>query len=216
MQTKTCSKCLKDFPATQEFFYRHPSSKFGVTPRCKICVNEDNKESHVKRLARDPAKVRAQATTRTMRNYRKDIEKSRAYAREQAALARQDPEKRARINMRKRADGAGMTAEAFDTLFNAQGRMCAICEATEPSAKSGAATWNIDHCHQTRQVRFILCCHCNRGLGAFRDNPEWLRKAAVLLEQFYDSEPSGSIEGQPHSGDGHQKAAVQGVLLGTN
>ena len=184
MQTKTCSKCLKDFPATQEFFYRHPSSKFGVTPRCKPCVNQDNTAGQQRRLVTDPEKVRAMNAARTLRHYHKNIDKSRTYQREQAALARQNPEKRARINMRKRGGGAGMTPDAFDALFDAQGRKCAICEVTEPSNKTGPTTWNLDHCHKTGQVRFILCCHCNRGLGAFRDNPEFMRRAAELLEKM--------------------------------
>ena len=47
---KTCRKCLKEFPATLEFFYKNSGSKFGVTPRCKACVNQDNAASHAKDL----------------------------------------------------------------------------------------------------------------------------------------------------------------------
>lgn len=101
-----------------------------------------------------------------------------------AAKARQNPEKAAKIRMRKRGGGAGLTVEQFEKMFDEQGRACAICQSEHAG---GSAGWNIDHCHKTRKVRFILCCHCNRGLGAFKDNPETMRKAATLIEDFYDN-----------------------------
>ena len=175
-QEKTCTKCKDVFPATLDFFYRNAGGKFGVTPRCKACVNVDNEESHQRRLAADPVKVRAQASARSIRNYHRDIEVGRKRARDSAARARLDPVKRERINVRKRTSYYGMTAEDLEALFEAQGHRCAICGTDEPG---GSTTWNIDHCHASGKVRFILCCHCNRGLGAFRDNPTWLRKAGI-------------------------------------
>lgn len=40
----------------------------------------------------------------------------------------------------------------------------------------------IDHDHDTKAIRGVLCSKCNAGLGMFRDNQEFLRKAAEYLE----------------------------------
>lgn len=41
---------------------------------------------------------------------------------------------------------------------------------------------NWDHCHDCGDFRGWLCGSCNKGLGAFRDNPVVLRAAADFLE----------------------------------
>lgn len=183
-QTKTCKKCKAYLPATLEFFYKNAGGKYGLTPRCKPCVNQDNLASHAKRLAQDPEKVRAQATTRAKRSYYKNLEANQARQRNHQAKRRANPDTYLLIQSRKRADGAGLTPDQLEAMFQAQGCVCAICGANEPGSKIG---WNVDHCHKTDRVRFVLCAHCNRGLGAFRDNPALMRKAADMLETITTS-----------------------------
>lgn len=43
-------------------------------------------------------------------------------------------------------------------------------------------------------IRFLLCKHCNRGLGAFRDDPSLMRRAADLLEQLNDRKSTGTSQ----------------------
>lgn len=171
---KQCRKCLKLFPATLEFFYKNAGGKYGLTPRCKSCVNEDNAAGQAKRLATNPHHVRALANARQRKHYQSDLDGHRAMHREDQAKRRADPVKYAKIQARKRADGAGLTPEEIDAIRDKQGNLCAICSDPNPT--------DLDHCHKTGRIRFLLCKHCNRGLGAFRDNPTYMRKAADLLE----------------------------------
>jgi hypothetical protein len=51
---------------------------------------------------------------------------------------------------------------------------CIICGVTTSPV--------VDHDHATGDVRGGLCINCNLGLGQFKDNPEFLRLAALYLE----------------------------------
>lgn len=73
----------------------------------------------------------------------------------------------------------GITVEESEKMLADQDGKCAICDAQLSYADQTAC---IDHCHATGRVRGILCQHCNRGLGAFRDDPHILRQAADYAE----------------------------------
>ena len=57
-----------------------------------------------------------------------------------------------------------LTPLEWDKLFEAQGKVCALCKASDPGTKSG---WHTDHDHKTGRVRGILCFICNRHIGIF-------------------------------------------------
>jgi len=48
----------------------------------------------------------------------------------------------------------------------------------------------VDHNHNTNKVRGLLCNHCNRGLGHFRDNTETLLKAIDYLNNPISLKPT--------------------------
>ena len=50
---------------------------------------------------------------------------------------------------------------------------CVICGSQEKLV--------VDHDHKTGNIRGLLCNHCNRGLGHFRDDPMLLEFAAQYL-----------------------------------
>jgi hypothetical protein len=74
----------------------------------------------------------------------------------------------------------GLSREEYDKLM--EQTHCQICEADLRERKNltqyGA---HLDHCHTTGKIRGVLCGACNIGLGHFRDNPEFLRRAADYL-----------------------------------
>ncbi len=66
----------------------------------------------------------------------------------------------------------GISTKEFDNMFNQiQGR-CEICniEMQKPISKQGGQPKNtafIDHDHDTKKIRGLLCNSCNRLLGTF-------------------------------------------------
>lgn len=72
-----------------------------------------------------------------------------------------------------RAKRVGMTIEDVEVLELRQGGACAICGNKE--------NLHLDHCHESGQVRGLLCGRCNRGLGMFKDDPQRLAGAIAYL-----------------------------------
>lgn len=62
----------------------------------------------------------------------------------------------------------GLTIEEWDTMFEAQGGLCAACGTDRPGGKAGVL--QVDHNHRTGAVRGLLCNGCNAALGHVDDN----------------------------------------------
>jgi hypothetical protein len=43
----------------------------------------------------------------------------------------------------------------------------------------------VDHCHDLRRVRGLLCASCNSAIGHFRDSDATLRAALEYLARHY-------------------------------
>jgi len=71
----------------------------------------------------------------------------------------------------------GITLEEKRQMYDEQNGKCGICEEDMLVAKD----CHLDHNHKTGKIRGILCDTCNRGLGYFQDNPEFLQKAAEYI-----------------------------------
>lgn len=70
-----------------------------------------------------------------------------------------------------------LTKAQYDALIKHANGVCELCE--RPLDKP-----NIDHCHKTGRIRGVLCAACNSGLGALRDDPELMRRAADYIEAW--------------------------------
>ena len=69
----------------------------------------------------------------------------------------------------------GLTPDVLADMTQAQDGVCKICGTVGPRGLM------VDHDHITSKVRGLLCEHCNRGLGGFKDDVELLRKATEYL-----------------------------------
>lgn len=74
----------------------------------------------------------------------------------------------------------GISQEQFDDLLRKQKNKCAICGDSE----NGGRMWHVDHCHNSGEIRGILCGRCNKMLGLARDRQSILRRAARYLDDF--------------------------------
>lgn len=74
----------------------------------------------------------------------------------------------------------GITLDNFRSMTEIQGGRCLICG--EPVADRPSSRTHVDHCHNTMEVRGVVCDFCNRGLSGFRDDPKNLARAIIYLE----------------------------------
>lgn len=82
-----------------------------------------------------------------------------------------------RSNMR-RLYGLEITPEQYLEWLARQDGSCVIC-GNPAEGKDG----HTDHDHETGKLRDLLCGNCNRGIGAFHDDPVLLRAAAEYIER---------------------------------
>lgn len=75
----------------------------------------------------------------------------------------------------------GVSLEYVENLLLEQEGKCNICGVTLQLFKSGHL--HLDHCHETKRIRGILCTNCNRGLGHFQDSVDNLTKAIEYLQK---------------------------------
>jgi hypothetical protein len=69
----------------------------------------------------------------------------------------------------------GLTRAEWVSLYEAQGRSCAICRKDRDLV--------IDHDHETGEVRGLLCSPCNTAIGLLSDSKSRLANAIVYLRR---------------------------------
>lgn len=74
--------------------------------------------------------------------------------------------------------GAGADLH-YAKLLTEQNGKCAICKLAPQKERL-----HLDHNHKTKQFRGLLCGSCNRGLGLFKENIEYLKQVVSYLEKW--------------------------------
>jgi len=80
----------------------------------------------------------------------------------------------------------GITLEKYEEMLEAQDGVCVICEQPEKAVDNRTGLLRnlaVDHCHDTGEIRGLLCSCCNRAIGYFRHNSNIALRAALYLEQ---------------------------------
>lgn len=74
----------------------------------------------------------------------------------------------------------GITLDNYYELFEEQNGCCAICSKNQLTLKRSL---HIDHCHKTKEIRGLLCQHCNTLLGFANDDVNLLQAAINYLSK---------------------------------
>jgi len=69
----------------------------------------------------------------------------------------------------------GISPDEYKTVYKLQDGKCAICKKNDKLV--------IDHDHETKKIRGLLCNHCNLVLGHSKDTVQILKNAIEYLNQ---------------------------------
>lgn len=73
----------------------------------------------------------------------------------------------------------GISSDQKQGMLEAQGNRCASCGSENPQSDRG---WNLDHDHETGEVRGVICKPCNLVLGFVEDSTEHLERLIEYLQ----------------------------------
>lgn len=157
MDTKACSSCKEQRDITA--FY----PKMG---RCKSCHNT----KMVEWQRNNPEKVKAS----------KDRWRAKPESRSKELVAtrrwqKEHPEAYKLQRLKQSLKFYGLSLEQYEDLYKKQDGLCAIC-------KTHKDRLHVDHNHDTKVVRSLLCSNCNTGLGLFKESSELLSIANAYLK----------------------------------
>jgi len=110
-------------------------------------------------------KCRALATKKSMNRNRRAVEHHRKVSAERGF----------RYNVQR----YGISFEDYMGMLHVQKNLCAICHRPDPSGRRLC----IDHNHETKEVRGLLCCVCNTAISLLEMDSSWPIKAKEYLNR---------------------------------
>jgi hypothetical protein len=82
----------------------------------------------------------------------------------------------------------GLSWSTYMNMYEKQDGRCAICKKELDPIQMGKikspTVVNVDHDHETGEVRGLLCGTCNSGLGHFKDSEKLMLNAINYLRSF--------------------------------
>lgn len=152
---------------------------------------EQIRQRRIEKLNEDPDAYRAHKNS-LMREWRdKNREKQREYYKEYYRENRESvldknkkwaDKSKEEIRNYKLLQDYGINLEEYNELLKIQDNRCAICNLEETTMLNGKVkALSVDHCHDTNEVRGLLCAKCNFGIGLFNHNSDLLEQAILFL-----------------------------------
>ena len=97
----------------------------------------------------------------------------------QASIYQKKNSKRTRNNHYKRT--YGITLIQYEEMESLYMGVCGCCGNAPEGRYEHLA---VDHCHETKEIRGLLCASCNKAIGALGDSVEGLKRALSYLEIY--------------------------------
>lgn len=157
-----CATCMEVRPLS--CFGKDKRTVTGFRSSCKDCVNIGNRKSVNKAIKDEGVDEFRHQRRESVRRWRKNTRPKRL-----EHFQRQEKE----ANLRRLY---GISIHDFNVLLADQDGRCAICCTPNPQR-----SWHVDHCHDSGEIRGILCNLCNVGIGAFKENQDALEMARIYL-----------------------------------
>jgi hypothetical protein len=73
----------------------------------------------------------------------------------------------------------GIDLDIYNQIHGSQEGCCKICRTPQSKLKRALA---IDHCHQTNEIRGLLCSNYNTAIGLLKDSESLLKAAIKYLK----------------------------------
>lgn len=137
-------------------FSKDKSKLDGYQTYCKACVHLYHQEYYTR------PEVKIRHNKRTNKFYHEHKDRYRQYARKSELKSLY-----------------GLTTKVYNEMRIKQEYKCLICDSHETTLKYQLC---VDHCHQTNQIRGLLCKSCNLMIGNAKDSFRILEKAAEYLK----------------------------------
>lgn len=153
---KICRKC--QVPKPHSDFSPAKQNKDGRHSYCRDC---DNARKREKKYAMATPEAHEKKKAADRRDYEKHHAERRAAAVAQRLWSRY-----------------GITLEQYNEMWERQNGRCAICNRL--GGGTNTDTLDVDHNHETGEVRGLLCRKCNMKLGYIEDR-EWFEAALKYL-----------------------------------
>lgn len=128
---------------------------------------------------------------------RANPDKVREIQRRSAEKRRKDPDKvvqlreyqltyreknREALVARERHRKFGISHAEYAELHQKQNGLCAICFKPETATRNGKVkSLAVDHCHESGNIRGLLCYECNTGIGKLHEDEAILLAAIEYL-----------------------------------
>lgn len=149
----------------------------GICEECRRVVgNRYRNEQRAKRMSSPEGLAKEKEIDR--KRWEKSNSKPDTRARQEAWLEKNP--RTSEFNRRHNLKRYGISPEEYTAKLIKQKGVCAICKSPDPAGKP---TLSVDHCHNTKNVRGLLCARCNVGLGMFKDDITVIQSAIAYLRR---------------------------------